>query len=83
MDLVQIGVTARGKSAQQVQRAGGLEIAELHSRRIGRAGVRGEVRAVDDVAAVAGQRHLALGFGVRRARLGELAGHPAHFHHRQ
>jgi hypothetical protein len=81
--LVQIGITARGKSAQQVERAGGLEIAEFHARRVGGAGVRSEVGAVDDVAAVAGQRHLALGFGVRRARLGELAGHPAHLHHRQ
>ena len=83
MHLVQIGITARGKSAQQVERAGGLEIAEFHSGRIGRAGVRGEVGAIDYVAAVAGQRHLALGFGVRRARLGELTGHPAHLYYWQ
>ena len=57
--LVQVGVAAGGEGAQQVQRAGRLEIAGLHARRIGHAGLGGEVRAVDDVAAVAGQRLVA------------------------
>ena len=42
-----------------------------------------EFRAVDDVAAIAGQRDAALRLGVGGARLGELAGHAADLHHRQ
>ena len=40
MHLVQVGIAAGGEGAQQVQRAGRLEIAELHARRIGHAGLR-------------------------------------------
>ena len=83
MHLVQVGVAAGGEGAEQVQFGGGLEIAELHPRRIGRARGGREIRAVDDVAAVAGQGDPALGFGVRGARLGVLARHAAHLHHRQ
>ena len=36
-----------------------------------------EIEAVDDVAAIGGQRDAVLRLGVRRARLGELAGQPA------
>ncbi len=43
----------------------------------------GELRSVDDVAAIGRQRDVALRLVVRRARLGELAGHAAHLHHRQ
>ncbi len=42
----------------------------------------GEVVAVDDVAAVGGQGHIAAGLGVARAGLGELPGHAAHLHDR-
>ena len=41
-----------------------------------------ELHAVDDVATIGRQRHVTLGLGRRRARLGELAGHAAHLHHR-
>ncbi len=55
MHLVQVGIAAGGEGAQQVQRAGGLEIAGFHARGIGHAGGGGELRAVDDVAAIARQ----------------------------
>ena len=83
MHLVQVGIAAGGEGAQQVQRAGRLEVAELHARRIGDARFGGELGAVDDVAAVAGQGDVALRLGVGGARLGELPGHAAHLHHRQ
>ena len=40
MHLMQVGIAARGERAQQVERAGRLEVAELHARRIGNAGLR-------------------------------------------
>ena len=51
--------------AAQVQRAGGLEIAELHARRIGDACRGGELRSVDDVAAIRWQCDVALRLIVR------------------
>ena len=82
MDLVQIGIAAGGEGAQQVERAGRLEIAELHACGVGNAGLGGEVGAVDDIAAIGRQGHAVLGFVVRGAGLGELAGHAADFHDR-
>ena len=38
MHFVQVGIAAGGEGAQQVQRAGGLEVAELHPSRVGDAG---------------------------------------------
>ena len=81
--LVQVGIAAQGEGAQQVEGRGRLEIGLHHAARIRHARRFLEVDAVDDVAAVGRQGRVALGFGVRRARLGELAGQPAHLHHRR
>ena len=81
MDLVEIGVTAGGESAQQVERARGLEVAGLHAGGIGDAVAGGEGGAVDDVAAVGREGPAVDRFGVGGARLGELAGHAAELHH--
>ena len=83
MHLVQVGITARGERAQQVQRAGGLEIAELHPRRIGNPRLRRKRRPINNIAPIARQRYIADGFVVGRTRLGELPGHAAHLHDRQ
>ena len=77
MDFVQVGVAAAGEGAEQIEGAGGLEIAEFHAGGVWDAGLGGEIGAVDDVAAVAGEGFAALGFGVGGAGLGELAGHAA------
>ena len=42
----------------------------------------GELAAIDIVAAIGRQRHAVLGLEIVGARLGELAGDAAHFHHR-
>ena len=82
VDLVEIGIAAAGKGAQQVERCRRLQIAAQHALRIGRARLRREGDIVDIVAAVAGQRDAVLLLVIARTRLGELAGHAAHLHHR-
>ena len=81
MHVLEAGVAALRESAQKVERRGGLTVSHLLARRIGHARGRVEVGAVDDVAAVGGQRHAVLGLVVGRARLGELAGDAADLHH--
>ena len=55
MDLVQVGIAALGEGAQQVQGRCGL-VVDLHQAlRIGNAGVRRELHAVDHVAPVGRQ----------------------------
>ena len=76
------GVAAVGERAQQVQRRGRMPIGLDQPRRIGRARLRGELGAVDDVAAIARQFLTVLLLGRRGARLGELAGDAADLHHR-
>src|SRR3546814_2859007 len=80
--LVQVGETALGKGAQQVQRRGRLIVGAHQALRIGLAGLLGEVDAVDNVAAIARQLDAVDYLGGRRARLGELAGHAANLHDR-
>ncbi len=74
---VQIGIAALGEGAQQVQGGGRLAVGLHHALRIGLARGGVEVEAVDDVAAVGGQGDPVLRLGLRRARLGELAGQAA------
>jgi hypothetical protein len=83
MDLVQVGIAAGGERAEQVELAGGLEVGQFHAAGVGAAGFGGEVRAVDDIAAVGGQGDAVLGFGIGTTGLGELAGHAPHLRHRQ
>ena len=82
MDLPQIGVSATGESAQQIERRRRLEIGPHHALRIVAAALRIEIDAVDIVAEIARQGHVALRFRVRAARLGELARHAPNLHHR-
>jgi hypothetical protein len=82
MHLVQIGITALGEGTQQVQRGRRLVIGAQHARRVGDTVFGREVRAVDDVAAIAGQFHTVNGLGIGGTGLGELAGHAAHLDHR-
>src|SRR3546814_10098036 len=81
--LVQVGETALGKGAQQVQRRGRLIVGAHQALRIGLAGLLGEVDAVDNVAAIARQLDAVDYLGGRRARLGELAGHAANLQDRK
>ncbi len=82
MDVVQVGIAAGGEGAQQVHRARRLHVGEFHPRRVGDARLRREVRAVDDVPAIGGQRDAVLRLAVRGARLGELPCHAAKLHDR-
>ena len=80
--LAQVRIAAGGEGAQQVERSGGLRIGAHHALRIVGPTARFEIDAVDVVAEVARQRHIALCLGVRAARLGKLACHAADLHHR-
>ncbi|MNQ85886.1 hypothetical protein D3C85_1010620 [compost metagenome] len=82
MHLVHIGETALGEGAQQVEGGGGLVVGLQQALRVGHAAGGVEADAVDDVATVGGQGDIALGLAAGGARLGELAGHAAHLHHR-
>ena len=82
MHAAEAGVAAVGERANEVQRRRGMAVRLDQPRRIGRARRRRELRAVDDVAAIARQLLAVLLFGRRRARLGELAGDAADLHHR-
>ena len=76
--LAEVGESALREGADEIERRGGSVVALHQPARVGLPGLGREVVAVDDVAAVGGQRHVAAGLGVARARLGELARHPAH-----
>ena len=77
VDLAQVGVAARGERPAQVQRHRRAVVGAQQPAGVGRAGLRGELEAVDRVAAVGGQLDAVADLGVPRARLGVLAGHPA------
>ncbi|QTK78540.1 hypothetical protein AT6N2_C0675 [Agrobacterium tumefaciens] len=83
VNVFEVGVTAHGESAQQVQRRRRLAVGVKLA--LGARNARGfvEFDAVDDVTAVGRQRHAILHFHVGRARLGELAGNASHLHHGQ
>ncbi len=80
---LQVGITAVGEGAQQVERRGRLAIGLDLPARIGRTRVRRERDVVDDVAAIARELQIAALLGRGRARLGELAGDAADLHHRR
>jgi len=79
---MQVREAAGREGTQQVEGRGGLVVGLDHAPGVGRARGGVELDAVDDVAAVAGQLDPVLRLGRCRARLGELAGQPAHLHHR-
>ena len=78
---MQVGKTAPRQRTDQVQRRGAGRIGAQHPRRIGYPGLCREIETIDDVTAIAGQRHAIPDFGVGRTRLGILSGHPPHLHH--
>ncbi len=80
--VVQVGETAVDQRADEVHRHRRTRVRLDHATRIGPARCERELRRVDHVAAIAGQRDLADGLAVGRTRLGVLAGEPAHAHHR-
>ncbi len=82
MDPVQIGIAALGKRAQQVEGRGRLTVGLDHPLRVGLARGLIKIKAVDDVAAVGGQRGAVARLGLGRARLGKLPGEPAELDHR-
>ena len=83
MHFRQIGIAALGKSAQEIECRGRLTISRDLPLRVGHA--RGGVKfnAIDDVAAIAGQFNTIDCFGISRARLGKLSGHPTDLNDRQ
>ncbi|MGX1269451.1 hypothetical protein RKD18_002645 [Streptomyces phaeoluteigriseus] len=82
VDLAQVGVTAGGEGADQVQRGGGRVVHPLQALGVRDAGGLVEVEAVDRVTAVRRQGHAVAGLGVLGAGLGVLARDPAHLHDR-
>ena len=83
MRVFEIGETAVGEGAQQVQRRRRLAIGLQLPLRIGNARGLAELDVVDDVAAIARQLLIALFLGRRGARLGELAGDAPDLDHRR
>ncbi|MCY1407124.1 hypothetical protein D9M71_224120 [compost metagenome] len=79
---MQVGETALGKGAQQVQGRGGLVVGLEQALGVGNAAFFVEADAVDDIATVGRQGHAADGFVIGRARLGELARHAPDLDHR-
>ncbi len=79
---MQVGVTALGEGAQQVERRCRLIVGLHHPLGIGLARLGGELEAIDVVAAIGWQLDTAHFLDVGRARLGELAGHAAELHDR-
>ena len=82
MHAAEAGVAAVGQRANEIQRRGGMAERLDQPCRIGHARGGRELRAVDDVAAIARQLLAVLLLGRRRARLGELPGDAADLHHR-
>ncbi len=82
MHAAEAGIAAVGQRADQVERRGRMAIGLDQARGIGHARCGGELRAVDDVAAIARQLLAVLLLDRRGARLGELAGDAADLHHR-
>jgi hypothetical protein len=82
MHLMQVGKTALGEGAQQVQGGGGLVIGLQQTIRVRHAALFVETDAVDDVAAIGRQGDAIDGFVVGGARLGELPGHAPDLDHR-
>ena len=81
--MVQVGETAVDQRTHEVHRHRRARVRLHHQPRVRRARLRIELRAVDDVAAVARQRRAAARFDVRRTRLRVLAGEAPDAHHRQ
>ena len=81
--VVEIGIAALGEGAQQVERRRRLPVGHDLPLGVRHARLFGELYAVDDVAAVARQLHVALPLDAGRARLGELAGDAADLDDRQ
>ncbi len=81
--MVQVGETAVDQRAHEIHRHRRTRMRLDHPARIRDPRLRGELRPVDQIAAVAGQRGPIAGLVVGRTWLGVLAGEPSHPHHRQ
>ncbi len=74
---MQVGETAVDQRAHEVHRQRRTHMRFQQALRVGRTRRQGELRRVDDIAAVRRQRHPGAGLGIRGARLGVLAGEAA------
>src|SRR5919109_2017638 len=83
MNALEICITAHRESADQIEGGCCLPVSLELPVWVGDAGCRCELRAVDDIAAIARQLDVALLLGRRRTRLGELAGKTADLYHRR
>ena len=78
--VLEAGIAALREGAQQVERRRRLAVGHLLARRIGNARLLVELDAVDDVAAIARQRHAVLASRCRRSaawRTGRRCGRPS------
>ncbi len=82
LGVMQIGESAVDQRAHEIERQRRALVAAQQQLRIGAARLGGELGPIDDIAAIGRQRHAVARLGIRRARLGILAGHAAHAHHR-
>src|ERR1700677_4461563 len=82
MRVRQVRVSAGRERTQEVQGRRGLPIGLELPARVGRARLRGEIGAVDDVAAISRQLLAVALLGRRTPRLGELPGDAPDLHYR-
>ena len=79
--MVQVGEAAFHQGADEVQGEGGALVAAQQELRVGRARLGGELRPVDDVAAIGGQANAVARLLAGGARLGVLPGEAADADH--
>jgi hypothetical protein len=82
MHIVQVGISALGKGAQQIERRRRLGRGLQQALRIGNARRGRELAAINVITAIGRQGDVALLLEIVGTRLGELAGDAAHLHHR-
>ena len=80
--VMQVGEAAINQRTHEVHRHRRARMRLDHTARIRHPRLRGEVRTIDDIAAITGQGDAVAGLTIGRTRLGVLTGKPAHPHHR-
>ncbi len=81
MDMLKVGIATLGKGAQQIEGCRRLAVGHDLAFGVGLAAFNRYFRIIDNVTAIDRVFNAIDHFGWRGARLGELPGNAAHFHH--